>query len=250
MEISWTQLKAITNSKALRLQSITLGDNYHIKALDGSFLLESILSTDVTQPDTADFVTNYLPSANKVIEQQDSDGAVFMRLKQAPTGWTFCLKAFEVTTSKLNSVHNCDAFGTPLTSVTVKYYDSLGADISSQSQLYLDLNCTKTVMDFEPTFDYYLIGGTMKAASVITSDTRVSVVAVPDVPFVAGGTRTMIENVNLRYLSTTDKIEADGRASKFLSYNAVYHTNKLRFIYHHEVGYQASCQVLMQFYRV
>lgn len=46
MEISWSEIKRIADEKGLDLQWIDIGDNYLIKLIDGSFILDCVLSKD------------------------------------------------------------------------------------------------------------------------------------------------------------------------------------------------------------
>lgn len=62
----WTDVKSILNNRSLSAQSTVIGSNYWIKAIDGAFEVECIIPTDTSlSADSLDFVTNFLPTANK-----------------------------------------------------------------------------------------------------------------------------------------------------------------------------------------
>lgn len=178
----------------------------------------------------------------------DSDGANLSRVKQAPTGWTYQLRGFEFTTSELGSLQNKDYNNSDLTDISIKFYDSSNNELSDQTSI--DSGCVKTIVDIEPTYDYYLIGGTAKTLTVPSNDTRLSVVAVPDYP-APNGSKVMVQNINMRFVGSTDKVQADGRASKGLLYNSpVPHTNKIRFVVYHVAGDKVSFGVALEMYKI
>lgn len=179
--------------------------------------------------------------------QVDSDNATIMRVKQCPTGWTYQMRSFEMKTATLASLFNQDYLGNSLYDISIKFYDVSGTLITDPA---LQNTSVKMVADFEPTSDYYLIGGQLKVLSQPVADMRVSVVAVPDLTYAQGGSRVMVQNVNMRYVTPGDRVNADGRAAKFLQYNASYHTNKLRFNVVHSAGEQISFGVFLESYKL
>lgn len=178
----------------------------------------------------------------------DSDGANLSRIKQAPTGWTYQLKGFEFATALAGSLINRDHNNQNLVDITEKFYDVNGNQLTEQSDL--DSSCVKTVVDFEPTYDYYLIGGEAKNLVTPTNDTRISVIGVPDYP-APHGSKVLIQNLNMRYITGSGKVSADGRASKGLLYNnPAPHTNKIRFVVHHAAGDKVNFGIVLQIYKV
>ena len=250
-DTTWANVKAMLTSRALSAQWVQVDSFYNIAAIDGLFALEcKIFIADApldatVNADQIDFETNFKPRGNsKLTAQIDSDNAEFSRTKQAPTGWTYQFRGFEFTTSNLSSLVNRDVSQNALGDVSIKMFDA-GAALTTDPTL-----AVKTVLDFEPTYDYYIIGGLAKILVTPANDVRLSVVAVPDVPFAYGGTRVMIQSVNFKYIGSNDKVDADGRASKMLSYSTTNHTNKLRFIVSHLAGEQHSFSIFVEHYRV
>jgi hypothetical protein len=197
--------------------------------------------------DQTDLETNYLPHANKSVESVDTDGATIHRAKAAKAGWTYHMTAPEFTTSLLGSLYHKDISLNNLNEASVKFYDANNTELTTQESC--DTDCVKTVFTFEPTWDYEIIGGTIKTANDVTDDVRVWVVAVPDVPANMGGSKIMVQNVNLKYVDPNNGIEADGRASKYMAYNATYHTNKLQLIVRHPAGHKLAMMMAFEVYR-
>jgi hypothetical protein len=108
---------------------------------------------------------------------------------------------------------------------------------------------TKTILDFEPPHDYEIIGGSLRTVTSIDTDMRLWIVAVPDISAAYGGSKEMASNINLRYLTPGNVYDVDGRVSKYLSYNATYHTNKLRFIFTYPAGTTEELSITLEHYK-
>jgi hypothetical protein len=178
----------------------------------------------------------------------DSDGASLSRVKQAPSGWTYQIRSVEMETSNLTGMFNQDVNFQNITDTTLKLYDGNNTLITDQT--VADSDCVKEIIDIEPPYDYYLIGGSIYLLAVPSSDVRLSVVAVPDYA-APNGSKVLIQNINLKYLAQGAKIEVDGRASKGLLYNnPIPHTNKLRFIITHPAGEKHNFMINLEIYKV
>ena len=182
-----------------------------------------------------------------VVTPKDADGSVIMRAKAAKAGWTYHLTAPEFTTSKIDSLYHKDVAGTDLSQCTVKYYDASNVELTTQGTC--DTDCVKTVFSFEPAWDYEIIGGTIKTVGAVTENVRVWVIAVPDIPAIYGGSKVMVQSVNLKFIDPNNGIEADGRASKYMTYSATYHTNKLQLILKHPAGHQEDIMMAFEVYK-
>jgi len=186
----------------------------------------------------------------------DPDGDFIIRPKAAKKGWTFCLIPIEIETSKIDKfgtgahIHCKNFDGSDMSGISIKFYDSNDTELTSPTQATLDASCVKTVIDFEPAWDYEIIGGTIQQLTQPASPVRVWVVGVPDISYENGGSKVMVSGINLQYIDPTDKIEADGRVSKYMTYNATYHTNKLRFIFKHNTGYNHPLLINLQIYKL
>lgn len=248
MRVSWSVFKNFVVTKSLNIQYIDIGNYYYLKAFDGYFVLDCELdknSSDTTELD--DFTNNFQSASNKKLVPNDADGANIIRPKAAKAGWTYYFTAPELETSVLNSIYHKDHLGQDLNVTTVKFYDSNNNELTTQNDC--DALCVKTVFSFEPPWDYEVIGGTIKTISTVTEDVRVWVVAVPDIPANQGGSKVMVENVNLKFVDSNNGIEADGRAAKYLPYHAIYHTNKLQMIVTHPVGHKQKIMIAFELYK-
>ena len=245
--LAWSDFKTRVASKS-KLRFVDRDSFYYIYYQDeGGFFETSILKDSGS--DQTDFEANYQSSANKSSEPQaDSDNAYIQRNKIAPTGWTYQLRAIEVETSLLDSVYNKKADLSNWGDATVKFYNGSGTELTDQS--VLDTDCVKTVLDFEPAYDFEIIGGFAKILADPTNPIRIWVIAVPDVPEAYGGSKLMVSGVDFRFIGTTDKVEADGRASKRMNYSASLHTNKLRVIFAHAAGEKHKLLIGFEHYKL
>lgn len=189
---------------------------------------------------------NFLKSLD--LAPKDSDGSPLSRVKITTTGWSYQLHGIEVKTSQLDSIYSKNQDGTNFGFTTLKCYDSNNNQLTTQEDC--DTNCVKTVVDWEPTYDYEIVGGFFKQASIPSSDIRLWVVGVPDVPAQYGGSKLFTANINLKYVGLEEGIKVDGRAPKYMTYNATYHSNKLRMILKHNAGEKHDVHVVFELFKV
>jgi hypothetical protein len=182
----------------------------------------------------------------KINQPKDADDAIIIRPKAAKTGWTYFLNPVEFTTAKLNSIHSKKHDGSNRTNTTYKIYDSNDVEITAVQD---ELNAVKTIVDFEPLYDYEIIGGQLQQHTKPNTNIRLWVIAVPDVPENSGGSKEMVGGVNLKFIDPADKVSADGRVSKYMTYNATYHTNKLRLILKHDAGIQHDVMMVFEMFK-
>lgn len=183
-----------------------------------------------------------------VYSERDEDGTPIFRAKFAKKGDTYQMRSVEFETSLLGSIFNKSYDNTTdIGDASIKFYDNVGTELTTQPDC--DANCVKTVLDFEPAYDYEVIGGSVKALTIPSTPFRIWVVAVPDLSYELGGSRVMVNGINMQYLSSTDGIVVDGRTSKRLTYNNVYHTNKMRLIFFHAAGLKHKIEFVFEHYR-
>jgi hypothetical protein len=204
----------------------------------------------VSNGDSADANINNINRAinhlKNIPEQLDSDGASLIRPKAAKAGWTYHLLPIEFTTSKLSSLYAKKPNGDNRSGITYQIFNSDGDEISGSQY---ESTAVKTVVNFEPTYDYEVIGGHIQQHTKPTTDVRLYVVAVPDVSEAYGGSKEMVGGVNLKFIDPTDRITADGRVSKYMVYNSVYHTNEISVIVRHEAGVQHELLLLLEIFK-
>lgn len=244
MEISWSEFKAIVTNRCLSIQYVTVNGNYWLKAIDGYFEVECMLPIGVNNSDTNDFETNFKAAGNKSFS--DIDGTPVARVKATKKGWIYGMIPVEFQTAKLNSLDSKLVDGTTRSGFTYKIYDANDTEITT---VLGEINAVKTVIDFEPTYDYEIIGGQMQQLSKPATDIHVWVIAAPDIPANYGGSKEMVGGVDLKFLDPADKLNADGRVSKLIPYDPVYHSGKLRLVLKHDAGVQHALLLVLEIFR-
>lgn len=184
----------------------------------------------------------------KVDAMTTLDGRLTVRQTTANSGTYYRLRCITFYTADPSKLHNKAIDGTDLGDVTIKCFDADGDEITSAP--YTDAVLTR--MDFEPHWDYEVIGGSVDIPDSIkegtTDEWYASCLAVPDVPEVAGGSIPYVNQCNLEAI-TTPELDLDGRATTRMAYNEIYHTNKLRFEFKHPAGASQRFQVYLELFR-
>lgn len=248
-----------TNQEQIWLRTFLANEEYEIPS-DNSLpfkysnlesLITAIASGDASIGNGDIFYTtvneqiNYLKGVDA--SPKDNDGASVTRPKAAKAGWTYHLTGPEFVTSTINSLYHKDLAGNDLNESMVKFYDANNAELQTQQDC--DSSCVKTVFSFEPTWDYEIIGGTIKTFNDIVEDVRVWVIAVPDISAAHGGSKIMAQSLNLKFIDPNNGIEADGRVSKYMAYSATLHTNKIQLIIKHPVGFKEPVTMILEVFR-
>ena len=254
LNVNWTQFKSFITSRGLSIQWLDLEDTYHLLAYDGLLILETQLNKKLEETEILDFETNFKANGNKKLESLDSDGTSLNRVKITTTGWHYQLHGLEFETSKLNSNYSKRVDNSNYGFSSMKFYklvsesevEIAGDDLN---QTYLDANCVKTIIDWEPTHDVEIIGGMLKQSTGTTEDIRLWVVGVPDVSEAYGGSKPFTTNINLKYIGIEEGVKVDGRAPKFLAYNATYHTSKIRLIFRHPAGHKHKLHMVFELFK-
>lgn len=251
MKSQWSEFKAFVNARFLSIQYLEDSKFYYLKALDSAFIMQCDLDknpSDTTE--LTDFETNYKSKGNQSFS--DIDGIPFARLKASKKGWSFWAVPIEITTSTLGgSVYCKDAAGTDISGITCKIYDGSNAEITTAGILNANLNtCVKTVLDFEPAFDYEMIGGALRINSNPSQDVRLWVIGAPDIPAIYGGSKEFASGVNLKFMAPDSSFEIDGRVTKYVTYSNVTHQGKLRIILKHPAGLNINLQFIIHTYRL
>ncbi len=251
-KVEWSTIKALSVGKVIPLQYVDEPTLYTIYLNDSGFIIYTVL--DKSPSDTTDldvFNNNYKSLANTSLNQLDTDGAQIVRNKAAKKGWTFCSLPFEFETARLNdTLYSKDSVGNSRTFITMKAYDINDVEVTTAGLLNANYaTIVKTVIDFEPPYDYEIIGGDLRTLTTITNDMRLWIVAAPDVP-APNGSKEMGGGINLKYLTPGNVWSVDGRVTKYATYNATYHTNKIRIILKYPAGTNESLTVIVQLYKL
>lgn len=224
---------------------------------DGSFLTDirknNIIINDGDKDLEFDKAEEYLKQLNDFnYNNKDIDGAIIVRSKAAKKGWSFWAVPMEITTATISgNVYSKDSNSVDIPGITCKIYNASGTEITSPGILDVNLaTCVKTVLDFEPAFDYEMIGGALRINSNPAQDIRLWIVGAPDIPAIYGGSKEFASGINLKFMAPDSSFEIDGRVSKYVTYNATDHRGKLRIILKHPAGLQVNMQIVIHTYRL
>lgn len=252
-KLEWTDFKAFVAAKLVSMQYLEDAKFYYIYAVDGAIQVSCQLDKNPSDnTDLNDFVNNYKPTANTNLNQLDTDGAMIVRNKAAKKGWTFCSLPFEFETARLSdTLYSKDASDNSRSFITLKAYNSSDVEVTTPGVLGANYaTITKTVIDFEPPYDFEIIGGDLRTLTTITDDMRLWIIAAPDIPAGSGGSKEMGGGINIKYLAPGNVFSVDGRVSKYAVYNATYHTNKIRLILKYPPGANENLMVVIQLYKL
>lgn len=262
---SWTTWKAVYATKGSPFQYDEDATVYTIWTYDSNEahvcnIWKGLLPDGITasysqaqnDTDKTDFETNFKSLGNLPLSQLDVDGATIVRMKAAKKGWSFWAVPIEITTSTLQgSLYAKTSTGTDIPGLTCKIYDASNAEITVAGLLNANLNtCVKAIIDFEPQFDYEIIGGALRVNANPSQDVRLWIVGAPDIPAIYGGSKEFASGINLKFLAPDSSFDIDGRVTKYLTYNPATHQGKLRLILTHPAGLALNLQFVVHLYRL
>ena len=180
---------------------------------------------------------------NGVQEPRDPANRQVVRFAATIDGWHYQLLTTEITTAKKDGFYCKDEDGNDVGFITHKIYDSNGAEITDAQN---EGQAVETRFWIRPTHHYEVIGAIFGQNSVPTSDIRLWVTGLPgiyNVRFARGG-------INLKHAGSNMYQLADGRASKYLAYNAqAADANSFKFTLKHTQGTQHTFQVSLEIYK-
>lgn len=249
LQIPWSVFREVISSSGAKFRQIETSSMYYLFTINPANAMSCMLPKDSGSEQT-DFEANFKALADTGTTQLDTDGAAIVRNKAAKTGWTYCSLPFEFETARLSdTLYSKDSAGNSRTFITMKAYDINDVEVTTPGLLNANYaSIVKTVIDFEPPYDFEIIGGILRTLSTINVDLRLWIIAVPDIP-APTGSKEMGGGINLRYLAPGNEFAVDGRVTKFASYNAVYHTNKIRMVFKYPAGTNESLQVVVEMYK-
>lgn len=250
---SWKWVKKLITDNSLIPSYVESDSMYTVRIYANGVLLEECnIIKALNLEDALDFETNYKATATLGGGfQVDTDNAQIVRVKAAKKGWSFWAVPVEITTSTLlGSLFAQTSDGTDIPWVNCKIYNGSNEEITTAGLANINLStCVKTVIDFEPTFDFEIIGGALRINSNPAQDIRLWIVGAPDIPAIYGGSKEFASGINLKFLAPDSSFEIDGRVTKYLTYNASTHTGKMRIILKHPAGVQVNMQLVIHLYR-
>jgi hypothetical protein len=226
-----------------------LADTTFMSALKKNNLIINDGIADYNYPESEEVLRRAVRDENTA--NRDTDGAMITRNKAAKKGWTFCSLPFEFETARLSDALFCqDSSGATRPFVTLKAYNANGEEVTSPGLAGINYTTiVKTVIDFEPPYDYEVIGGDLRTLTPITEDVRLWLVAAPDIP-APNGSKEMGGGINLKFLTPSNVWSVDGRVTKYATYHPVLHTNKIRLILKYPPGVNETLTVIVQLYKL
>lgn len=220
-KLKWSELKTFIDQRNARIQYIDFGNHYRVIALDGPLgfccAIDKVNPTP-TGSDQEDFEDNYQELANSQVQDHDEHGRTIIRSAATRKGWHYQAHSIQFEVNKLNSIYNKDADGNDLGFASIKIYKANGDECTTQTSA--DVDGVKTIIKWQPDFDFEIISGNIRQVAKETVDSYVYVrlqaatgLAAPNdflpVYFVEGG-------INLNYIGADEPLKTDGRASKMV----------------------------------
>lgn len=182
----------------------------------------------------------------------DADERQIVRLAYAKPGWSYMAYPLEFTTAKFDSLHSKDYLGNNRSDITVKFYDSEGAEVTTPGALNVnEASIVRTEVLFKPAYDYEMVSGSIRQDTTATQDVRLWVVGGI---IELGGTyvKEFAGGINLRYIGSDEEFKTDGRASKYMKKDIVgvpYQANQIKLILKHPAGLQHKLMITLEFFR-
>jgi hypothetical protein len=275
--ILWSELKSFyaSNSSIISLNYIEFDSRYFIWTEFNNFKIscpELYKGTD----DAIDFESNYKSISNISIIKIDTDNIPIVTSKKVDSedrplsrnvitdpSFRYSPRSLDFYTAKYGSLYNRSHFGDgtidgapDLGDAWLKYYDADNVELvkgESETiedfQIRITANCTKTVMYFEPSFNYDVIGAKLQFRNVPTDRSYFWFVAAPLVPVEYGGNVVFMGGgMNISFFNERDTFECDGKSVSKIFYDGTYHSGMVALIVKHNVGVQIGIQLIYQFY--
>ena len=180
-------------------------------------------------------VSGHIPTPLEDVDQlMDADGAVLTRPKMAAAGRHYQLHGMSFTTAGWGSMKQIDAKVVDRQYAQLSFYDHDDVECSGTAEMYKV--CT-TRVDWEPPFDYEIMGGKFHQYGSPSGELILNVVALPDIPAAMGGNVEFVLATDLRFIGPDTGLEILGHTTSELKYSP-YHTNKISMTFHHASGIQ------------
>lgn len=247
---------AFTNDQEYDIQNIELNawrssDLVIEDLVSGMLLIGDGTSYKLPGAEAVNFLIGQTVSLSSTLIDQDT-GGLTSSPKYAPTGWYQKIHEIEFESSKLNSIHDKNWLLTDFGYGSLKFYDSMGSELTTQQDI--DASCVRTDLEWMPTHDYMIKGGVVAQLEIPTEDFYVWVQAVV-LPLQLGGPQATFcdGGLNMKFVAVRDRIGIDGVAGTVLKYNHPQlgdgaGTNKIRFVTRHGVGVKHRIQVVLNIF--
>ena len=174
------------------------------------------------------------------------DATLLVRPQASPVGWSFQLHGLLYTTAKEGSARQALDNSADPHYLTEKFYDESGTQVSG---LDVATKACQTVIEWEPPWDYQLLGGMFHQKVSPSGEIILNVTAVPDIPKQFGGSIPFVVSTDLNFIGPDAGLELDAQSVQKLTYTPGYGTNKLRFSLHHASGLQHDMYIGLKIFK-
>lgn len=198
-----------------------------------------------------------------VLAAKDADGALLSRVKTTKAGWHYEPRSINFVTGKpsshYNRRHNGGSImaGTDYGDAILRFWNASDvelikgveeSDVDFQTRVASD--CTKSCLDWHPTYSMEIVGGMLQIFEPPTTDAYMWAIIAPDIPEAYGGSVPFLAGgFNLKFFKSGSIEHYDGRSAKLINPDFVYHSSKFRIVVKHEVGVQIGIQVYFEHFR-
>ena len=236
----YTYSKAVNverlQSEIVAASDITIAlDNITAKSASVDvYMKASLVALEETALDdlVAAHVNEPLPAPTLLL---DADGATLTRPKMAATGRHYQLHGMSFTTAGVGSFKQPDTDGVNRAYGELSFFDHDNTPCSGIENMH---KVCKTIVDWEPPFDYEIMGGKFHQYGSPSGELILNVVALPDIPASYGGNVEFVLATDLRFIGPDTGLDILGHTTSELIYSATQHTNKIRMSLHHASGVQ------------
>jgi hypothetical protein len=175
---------------------------------------------------------------------KDENGRQLVRTVAGSSGWKAQFHSVRVTTSTVDGFYNKDKNGNNLGFCTYTMYD-----VNNQVTA-VENDCVKTVVTWEPNHDIEIIGGKVSQRQAPATDVWMYITAAAHIPAQYGGNIAFAEGgINLYDVGEGGKSDFDGRASKFIKYDPVYHSGRFEILIKHDAGIKHSFSLILEIFK-
>lgn len=190
------------------------------------------------------------------IPEKDTDNRPYSQNVVAPSGWgyvdlsfNFKLDEVGITCKSLTFDGSRDLNGTAnVGTFTETFQKSDFTKIASPVASDFTNNIKWRRIDFEPAFDYVVVGGRFSIASAVSNHACLWCVGAPDIDKSLGGSHHFMVEKSLSHVTPDQSFIADGRTAKRMNYNATYHYNKLSAFINHGLAESTFVEASYQIY--
>jgi hypothetical protein len=238
IEISWQELRDFydSNKPAAELSMLELNDRYHVWAEWHGL---KIMCRDLFKDDASEFETTYKNHCNTQRPER-------VRIVTCQVGRRTHYRYIIFQTAVLNGFDNTNWKNEDYGDITHTMKDVNGNTTTDGSL------AVQTILDFSPTFDYEISGGTFDIPSTLGGNQALweaFVLGGPDIPRAYGGEVEYLANNRLSKTTGKQLIMDESLNPAEITGEVSTLARKIRIIIKHPQGEQAEFQLMFKLYR-